>query len=636
MKFSIDPTIFSLFPEYKVGYLIVQGMSEPNGVLQQEILDLLKQSIKQIQQVSLGDQHFDEWRKAFQKVGIDPQKHKPSHISLIERAKQDGEIPNIYPIVNLLNATSLRSSVPIGTHQLDRLPQGIEIRLTRNGDAFTKMNKIEAESVEEGIPAYCSGHRVLTKNWIWRQGETSKIRKMTQDVLIPIDALSSVSEPQLLEIVKQLKTNIGEFFGGEIITGILSSSNPSVEWDLAQPHSENSSITKVLTRGVAEILPSAESLAEILKKKKIKLYLGIDPTGSLLTLGHSVVLRKLQQFAELGHEVILLIGNGTVRIGDPTGRDSTRPVLTDEQIEDNFKTWKKQASKILDFDKISIRHNGDWLDKLNFAEIVKLMAQTTVQQLIERDMFQKRMKDGLPIFGHEIMYPLLQGYDSVAMDVDLEIGGTDQTFNMMMGRHLQKMYNNHEKWVLTTPIINGTDGRKMSKSYGNYIALTEKPNDMYGKLMSIADSMIAEYFSVLTDEPLQSIEVMKKEMSTGTNPFVFKKKLAFTITQMYHSKADALTAAVHFEKTVQNKEIPNEIPTVKFSDVKLSVIDFLNTCLPKESKSHLRRLIEQSAVEFTLKNREKVKPSDPNEKIAPLNIDVVKVGKRRFFKILTK
>lgn len=396
------------------------------------------------------------------------------------------------------------------------------------------------------------------------------------------------------------------------------------------------SIDEVLSRGVAEVLPTQETLKKIATEKKIKVYLGIDPTGSLLTLGHSVVLRKLQQFAELGHEVYLLIGNGTVRIGDPTGRDSTRPVLTDEAIKENFRSWKEQASKILDFEKIKIVYNGDWLDKLSYADVVKLMAKTTVQQLIERDMFQERMKKELPIFGHEIMYPLLQGYDSVALDVDLELGGTDQTFNMMMGRHLQKEYNNREKWVLSTPIINGTDGRKMSKSYDNFVALTEEPNQMFGKLMSIADDMIIEYFTVLTDEPIESINEMSKQMKNGANPMEFKKKLAFTITAMYHDENLANEASKHFEKTVQKKEVPDEIPTVKFADQTLPIIQILKECLPQESNSNLRRLIEQDGVEVTLQNLEKVRPTNPAEEFATMNVNVIKVGKRKFFKIIIK
>lgn len=396
------------------------------------------------------------------------------------------------------------------------------------------------------------------------------------------------------------------------------------------PDSSASLLQTTLHRGVAEILPNRDGLEKLMGERKIKVYMGIDPTGSLLTLGHSVGLRKLQQFADLGHEVVLLIGNGTVRIGDPTGRDSTRPVLTDEVIEENFKNWQSQASKILDFTKISIVRNGDWLDTLTYADLVKLMAQTTVQQLIERDMFQDRLKKGLPIFGHEIMYPLLQGYDSVAMDVDLEIGGTDQTFNMMMGRHLQKVYNNHEKWVLTTPIINGTDGRKMSKSFGNFVALTDEPNDMYGKLMSIADTMIIEYFTVLTDEPEDSIAEMATALNTGANPMEFKKKLARTITEMYHSSGQAAEAEAYFEKTVQNKEIPADAEVISFAFAEMTLLDVAQDCLPTESKSNLRRLIEQGAIELIPTGD---KPTDPYHKVDLSQVQTIRIGKRRYFTV---
>jgi tyrosyl-tRNA synthetase len=389
-------------------------------------------------------------------------------------------------------------------------------------------------------------------------------------------------------------------------------------------------IDQVLNRGVKEVLPKKDSLKKLMEEKKIRVYLGIDPTGSLLTLGHSVVLRKLQQFAELGHEVILLIGNGTVRIGDPTGKDSTRPELTDEQIKENFKSWKEQASKILDFEKITIKYNGDWLDKLSMPDIIKLMAKTTVQQLMERDMFQKRLTDNKPIHGHEIMYPLLQGYDSVAMDVDLEIGGSDQTFNMMMGRTLQRQYNNREKWVLSTPIINGTDGRKMSKSYNNFIALTDEPNDMYGKLMSTADEMIIEYFTLLTDVYSDEVSEIESKIKAGENPMTFKKQLAFEITKMYHSTEDAKDAQDHFQKTVQQKEVPNNIPEITVGSGTTTVIELLKNCLPEESNSNLRRFIEQGSVELLPSGE---KPDQINQEIQLSKVETLRVGKRRYFKI---
>lgn len=384
----------------------------------------------------------------------------------------------------------------------------------------------------------------------------------------------------------------------------------------------------LLTRGVAQVLPDSESLLALMSKRPIRVYLGIDPTGFHLTLGHSVVLRKLQQFAEAGHDVILLIGNGTVRIGDPTGKDTTRPMLSDAEIEDNFKDWQKQASKVLDFSKIQVKRNGDWLDKLNFVDIVQLMAKTTVQQLLERDMFQKRMEEGKPIFGHEVIYPLLQGYDSVAMDVDLEIGGTDQTFNMMMGRTLQKAYNNKDKWVLATPIINGTDGRKMSKSYGNYIALTENNIDMYGKLMSTADSEIVTYFEVLTDLPTEEIAEIQKAITVGVNPMEFKKRLAFEITRMYHDEDLATQAADHFQKTVQNKELPEEILEVEIAEHQLNIVDLLKQLMPEESNSQLRRLVMQGAVQV-----DSQKVTDVGQVIEVLSGQVVKIGKRNYYKI---
>ena len=400
------------------------------------------------------------------------------------------------------------------------------------------------------------------------------------------------------------------------------------------PDTDQQKIEFVLSRGVSEVLPSKAGLTKLMTEKKIRLYLGIDPTGAFLHLGHAVGLRKLQHFANLGHQVILLVGNGTVKIGDPTGRDESRPMLDDATIEKNFQEWKKQASKILDFKKIEIRHNGDWLDKLNYAEIVKLMAKTTVQQLIERDMFQKRLQDGLPIFGHEIMYPLLQGYDSVAMDVDLEIGGTDQTFNMLMGRQLQEQYNGHEKWVLTTPLIEGTDGRKMSKSFNNYVALTDEPRQVYGKLMSIKDELIIKYFEVLTDVDSQEITNMKKAMADGANPMEFKKKLAFTITEMLHDHQQAYEASMFFTKTVQNDEMPDES---LFQDLTIQTItkadgQKIKTIAPnaKFGSTELNRLITQGAVKIMPES----KKVTSREEFLNLPIGTkLQIGKRDWYKI---
>ncbi len=389
-------------------------------------------------------------------------------------------------------------------------------------------------------------------------------------------------------------------------------------------------IDQLLTRGVSQILPNRKSLAQLLKKRKIKLYLGIDPTGGFLHLGHAVGLRKLQQFAQLGHQVILLVGNGTVKIGDPTGRDDSRPILTDQEIEENFKDWKKQASQILDFDLVEVKHNGDWLDQLNYADLVKLMAKTTVQQLLERDMFQRRIKNEQPIFGHELIYPLLQGYDSVAMNVDLEIGGTDQTFNMMMGRTLQKVYNNHQKWVLTTPLIEGTDGRKMSKSFNNYVALTTPAQKMYDQLMSLKDNLITKYFKVLTDVPLEEIAQMQQAMKDGANPMNFKKKLAFTITTQLHDKKSAQQAERHFAKTVQSGQLPSDIPEIEIDQNSVQLLKVLKKCRAEESNSQLKRLAKQGAVRLMPSDEKLTKPYEP---IKIKDGQVIRIGKRNYYQL---
>lgn len=378
----------------------------------------------------------------------------------------------------------------------------------------------------------------------------------------------------------------------------------------------------VLHRGVAEVLPKADTLAKLMNERKIRLYLGIDPTGSELTLGHAVVLRKLQQFAELGHEVILLIGNGTVRIGDPTGKDSTRPMLTDEAIKANFENWKEQASRVLDFEKIEIKYNGDWLDALNYADMVKLMAHVTIPQLMERDMFQERLKAGGTVYGHEVIYPLLQGYDSVAMEVDLEIGGTDQTFNMMMGRTLLRQYKDKEKWVLSTPIINGTDGRKMSKSYGNYVAINAEPKDMFGKLMSIKDEEMLSYYEIFTDEDLKAIAKFIKD-----EPRNAKVKLATHIVTWLHDAEAAANALKDFEAKFVKKETPEEVATYAVEDFEVGVLDLMTRiCGFTKSNGEARRIIQGGGVTF---DDEKI--TDPTQTIyVDDEPKLLKVGKRKF------
>lgn len=377
---------------------------------------------------------------------------------------------------------------------------------------------------------------------------------------------------------------------------------------------DEAAISDVLTKGVENVIPRELALKKLRSGERMRVYFGIDPTGAKLHLGHAVPLRKLQQFAALGHEVIFLVGSFTAMIGDPTGRDAMREPLNREQVRANFKDYKRQAEKILDFSRVTVRYNDEWLAPLKFDDIVKLASNFTVQQMLARDMFEKRLKEGKPISLHEFLYPLMVGYDSVVLDVDAELGGSDQEFNMLAGRDLQKAMGKRDKFVLTTKLIEGTDGRKMSKTYNNAVYIEDVPSDMYGKLMSIKDELVRTYFEVLTDIPSQEIASI-----VSGHPKEAKQRLARELVAMYHGKEAAEKAANGFMKP----DNAPELMVVSGSKLR-DIVGELGV-----SMSELRRLVEQGAVEDV--SGIKLTSVD-----TPLEEGVLKVGKHRFFKITIK
>jgi len=389
-------------------------------------------------------------------------------------------------------------------------------------------------------------------------------------------------------------------------------------------------IKEVLAKGVEEILPSKKGLFGLLEKRKIKVYHGIDPTSPYLHLGHTIPLRKLQEFSDLGHEVFLLIGNFTAQIGDPSGREEARRPLTKEEVKKNMETYKKQASKILDFSKVKIVYNADWLSGLKFGDVLKLAGKFSVQQMLEREMFQKRIKEKRPIWLHEFLYPLMQGYDSVHLNVDLEIGGRDQVFNMLCGRELQRLYNKKEKFVLTLPILEGLDGRKMSKTFQNTVNLTDEPNDMYGKIMSLRDDLIIKYFELCTDLPLNKIKEMERELKfKRVNPRDLKAKLAREIVKIYYGKKAAGKAEEEFERVFKGRKFPKKIPEIKIKEKSLNILDLLLKTKLVSSKSEAKRLILQKGVEIN-----RVLKDDWREVVEIKKGMIIKVGKRRFVKLI--
>lgn len=363
-------------------------------------------------------------------------------------------------------------------------------------------------------------------------------------------------------------------------------------------NTDQQKITELLTRGVENVYPTREFLEKELKSgRQLTLYTGYDPTAPTLHIGHAITMMKLRQFQDLGHQVIMLIGDFTGMIGDPTDKTSARQQLTREQVLENCKNYQNQAGSILNFigdNAVQVKYNSDWLGKLNFADVLELTSHFTVQRMLERDMFEKRMAEAKPIHLHEFLYPVMQGFDSVAMDVDGEVGGNDQTFNMLAGRDLMKDLRRKEKFVLTTKLLTDSSGKKMGKSEGNMIALTDSPEDMFGKVMSWTDGMIANGFELCTRAPMAEIQDMEKAMASGVNPRDFKLKLASDVVKTFLGEASAAKAQAYFVSTFSKKEIPEEVPELKPSAYDIATV-LVESKICK-SKSEARQVIDQGGV----------------------------------------
>lgn len=388
---------------------------------------------------------------------------------------------------------------------------------------------------------------------------------------------------------------------------------------------------KIMLKGAADhtdVKEIEEKLKKVEKEgRPLRIKLGLDPSAPDIHLGHAVVLRKMKQLQDLGHEVIIIIGDFTGMIGDPTGKSKTRKALTREQVRENAETYQKQILKILDPTKTTVRYNSEWLDKLNFKEVIELCAKCTVARILERDDFQKRYTNNQPIALHEFFYPLMQAYDSVAIKADLELGGTDQTFNVLMGRNIQKDYGQDSQITLFMPLLEGIDGvEKMSKSLGNYIGIDEDANTMYEKVMKIPDGMIIKYYNLCTDMHPDDVAKIEERLNAGENPRNIKMELAKEITRLYHTEEEASQAEEHFKTAYQKQEAPEDIEEIKFEN---SILDTLLKTKKATSKGELKRLFEQGAIKLD------------GEKITDFqalnNFEgelIIQIGKGSFYKII--
>lgn len=396
---------------------------------------------------------------------------------------------------------------------------------------------------------------------------------------------------------------------------------------------------EVIKRGTEELISEEEMVRKlensIKTNRPLRIKQGFDPTAPDIHLGHTVGIRKLRQFQDLGHKIVLIIGDYTGMVGDPSGKNETRPRLDRKTLMKNAETYENQFFKILEKSKTEIHYNGEWFAEMKFDEIMNLAAKFTIARILERDDFTKRYKEGNPISLHEFYYPLMQGYDSVAIKADVELGATEQKFNLLTARDVQREYGQEPQVILTLPVLEGIDGgQRMSKSLGNYIGIDDEPNEMYGKVMSIPDSLILKYFTLVTDYSLDQLQELKKRLDDQhTNPMVLKKELARTIIAMYHSNESARSAEQNFERVFSKKEIPVDIEeiVVASSDLPKLLVKALTDCGAVASNGEARRLIQQGGVRV---NDEKI--NDVNYTFNQKGKYITKVGKRRFIKFIVK
>lgn len=394
---------------------------------------------------------------------------------------------------------------------------------------------------------------------------------------------------------------------------------------------------EIIQKGADTIVHTEELLAKLKRsydeQQPLTIKLGLDPSAPDIHLGHAVVLRKIKQMQDLGHHAVILIGDFTGRIGDPTGKAKGRVALSDEVVKENAKTYCEQIFKVLDQEKTTVRFNSEWLSKLTFEEVIKLAATTSVARILERDDFQKRYKNQVPIGIHEFFYPLMQAYDSVELNADIELGGTDQTFNILMGRTLQKHLGLEKQIAIFMPLLEGLDGiEKMSKSLGNYIGVNEAPEVMFKKVMEVPDELIVKYFELATDEHPQMIAKVKERLVDGENPRDIKLELANIITALYHGKQATKEAQQYFETAFQKKQIPDQIPAILIEIGKETIADVVPSLIEQnfiKSKSEFLRLVKQNGVSL---NGEKLSADAMD--IVLMNNDVIQIGKKRFVKFI--
>lgn len=659
-NFSLSSDVTAVFPKARVLGIYITDLEpkEDTAELEARLIQNFQEDLNRLNEKVLSHKQVTKWSEAFVKLGLNTKEMLPSHIALLKRVLKTKQLMRINMLVDLYNIVSIKNTIPIGGHDLAEI-QSVEIMKTKGGEHFSQINSTETEMIASGEIAYMEGdsNEVLTRHLVWRQSNKSRITDRTRTMLVPIDDLMGInSSEQLEDIAEEFLALLSNFYQFNYEIAIISKHSPLHSYSSGKridtssfhkyllinqsPLTSEQLITQFFDHKLEMIYPSEELLrANLLSGRRLTFYFGADATAPKLHIGHTVPFLKMRQLQDLGHRIIFLVGDFTARIGDPTDKSAARIMLTEEQVKHNAAKYVEQLSKYLDFNSKSnpaqVVFNSQWNSQLNFGDIIDLAANFTVQQMLERDMFAKRIVEEKPIYLHEFLYPLMQGFDSVYLKVDGEFGGSDQTFNMLAGRTLVKNLLGSEKFVLTTKLLLAADGvNKMSKSIGNCIWLEDSPEDKYGKIMAIPDKLIVHYFEMATEFTRAEIDTIQQKLNNEEDPMRIKKQLAYEVTRIHDGVEAAERAQSFFERTIQGKEAPDTTPT--FARMELtaefgSAISLKNLLVATKhvsSGAEAKRLCKSGAVEI---NGERAEQAEKEYNIADINL--IKVGKLRWLKL---
>ena len=674
MLFELSDDLLRQHPTYEVGVVFVHDAVTPSLDNNAALVGALRGAAESVAwRLGGAGLHahpaIAPWEQAFEAAGINPRSYAPSIVALAQRCLRGEYIRSINPAADIANLISLRHLVPVGAHDVERLPTDITVRLSKDGDVFGG-SAGEPEAVPAGEPVYATGNAIRTRRWVWRQAENAMATPESRVIVFPVDGFVDTTGELVGTATRELALLAKAVLGGVVSYGYVSAERLSLSTDDAsltgvddteggtallrslapredevppvgeRPPADEGlagwSLSDLLRRGILDGVNVEEELQRDLDSgRRLTIYQGFDPTSTSLHIGHYLSLRVLRWFQLNGHRVIFLFGDFTARIGDPTGQSAERRQLTQEQVVANAQTWRDQISRVLDMggeNPIEIKWNGEWLDRLTLRDMIEIAANLTVQQLIERDMFQERLSQQKPLHLHETLYPLLQGFDSVAMSVDAELGGRDQMFNMMVGRDLVRNYNGKTKHVLMTPLIPGLDGRKMSKSFGNTVDLTENPVDMFFKLTQVSDELLPMFLSVLTDTPDADIEEVQGRLAGESNLQDARERFAWTVTERLHGAEAAERAQAEFTRVVDKGNMRQDVEEaiLRATEEPFTAVDVAVATGLATSRGDARRLIQQGGLEINDRRQ-----TDPTLQLAPEDVEgaIIKVGKRGFVRI---